>query len=593
MSGQRHERHHEPPSEDERARLRAEKEAAKREEMFAKLREQTEGLLDAIEAPSLIVVDDKASPIETYLMAFSADHDGLEDLGQEEGEIDADSEPELWEGKVRAVWDALSPDERRDQIRRSRAVLVRTTPGRTLGHLEALEGIFPSGRVSIIEPQEWDEQSEALASGATPPLVLFDQELGSFRVTGLDLLQEYRNRPRALGALDPPAGILSNQVNSDGELTTMDASDKSKVPAGSLMIVSKAFLSTARYPEAVALLRLTANLPHLTKMRDHVLEGLRSDIADAIATVEHLRPRVLEDLVYRSSEVEGAWEGETMARIAGLYVLRATRDREARDTELAAVIAKARKLSRWVQDNDAGSTHAGLQLHRLENFSDGLWVNRLQLPLANGDIFQVRRQRSGETVIGFMVMVGQPCDLVVRSDGAREAQEVAVLELNAKSSRPKAMMLEEPLPDAPPDPLPQYAGVNLKKEFTISLDVLDLCWMNTDGVATITDVTEESSDLMLTEGLTIRRDQIRERARRVLDHLEGLEQQPELRDLLVEQQTSGKAALVYDPEVPKTWSYDIQRVARLAPRQADALLVRYSAAQARAAFDHELTRFSH
>lgn len=569
-----------------------EKDIAKREEAFAKLREQTEGLLDAIGAPSLIVVDDKASSPETYLMAFIADRDGMDDLGQEDDEIDADTEPDLWADKVRVAWDALSPDERRDQIRRSRAVLARTTPGRTLAHLEALEEIFPSGRVKIIEPQEWDEQSAALTSCAMPPLVLFDQELGPFRASGLDLLQEYRNRPRAVGALDPPAGILSNQVNNDGELTTIDANDESKVPVGSLMIVSKAFLSTGRYPEAVALLRLTANLPHLTKMRDHVLEGLRSDINDAIATVEHLRPRVLEDLVYRSSEVEGAWEGETMARIANLYVLRATRDRETSDPELAAVIAKARKLSRWVEDNDAGSTHEGLHLHQLENFSDGQWVNRLQLPLANGDIFRVRRERNGETIVGYMVMVGQPCDMVVRSDGAREAQEVAVLELNPKTNRPKALMLEEPLPDAPPDPLPRYAGVNLKKEFTISLDVLDLCWMNTEGVATIPDVNEESSDLMLTEGLTIRRTRIRDHARRVLEHLGRLEQQPELRDLLVEQQTSGQAALVYDPAVPNTWSYDIQRVARLSPRQADALLVRYSAAQARAAFDHELTRFS-
>jgi hypothetical protein len=579
-----------PPSEEERQKLRAAKEREKREATFERLREQTAGILDAIGASSLIVVDDQASPVTDYLAAFRADPRSVQDLVPAEDEIDPNDDRERWEAKMREVWDALTPDERRARRAQAGEVLHAIDPDRAPRSLEALERIFPNGRVTIIEPSEWQAQAEALTAGSHPPLVLFDQNLGAFEFSGLELLQAYRSSGARAGRLDPPAGILSAEVNERGELTSVDAKDLA-VPPGSLVIVAKRQLDDGLYEDAVALFRLTANLPHLTRVRDRVLEGLQKDVEQASERVRALPARVLEDLVYRSSEVEGTWEGETMGRIAGLYLLDAARAREAVDAEMTEIIARARGLAKWVTDEDAESAPAARELHRIENFSDGRLVNKLRLPLANGDIFRLECEQDGKRVECFLVLVEQPCDLVVRRDGARKAGEAALLAI-APASKPKATLLEHPLPDAPPPPLPESGVVELKSEFKISLAVLDLCCMNSDGTALITDVDAEDAEPMLTEGLTLRARGLRGAAQRVLRVIGELEEDAEARGLLIEHQASGQAELDYDSSAPRTWKYPVTRVARLSRRQADALLVRYSAAQARAAFDHELTRFS-
>ena len=60
---------------------------------------------------------------------------------------------------------------------------------RTPDPLEALQMIFPDRTVLLITPQEWEATQGALAIGESPPaIVLFDQQLGSFGKSGLELL---------------------------------------------------------------------------------------------------------------------------------------------------------------------------------------------------------------------------------------------------------------------------------------------------------------------------------------------------------------------------------------------------------------------
>ncbi len=233
--------------------------------------------------------------------------------------------------------------------------------------------------------------------------------------------------------------------------TSLQPPDTHRVPSGSLMLISKRHLGNGEYKKAVALFRLTANLPHLHSARDTVLGGLSEDMASAIEAVRQLRPRVLDDLVYRSSRVEGAWEGETLARIAGLYLMRATRQRET-GVDLKPIINKARRLSRRVEpiEEIEDSSQAAAELHQIENFAPAKWINGLKLPLANGDIFEVKQDNAGTIESKHFVMVCQPCDLVVRGDGVREAREARLLPIVRK--KPVERLLEQPLPSSPQTP---------------------------------------------------------------------------------------------------------------------------------------------
>ena len=129
----------------------------------------------------------------------------------------------------------------------------------------------------------------------------------------------------------------------------------------------------------------------------------------------------------------------------------------------------------------------------------------------------------------------------------------------------------------------------LKEGFTIDLDVLDLCWMNDAGEASINDVDAHFEHVPLTEGMAQRTELLRKRAAQALEFIAALEEGQ--RGTAVAFQRRGDLQLTYDIQHPRRWAYPIKRIGRMAERQAEAILVRYAAAQARAAFEHDLSAF--
>ena len=595
------------PEPDDLARLRAEAAVKKqekaqrdREDQLESLRRVTGELLDAIGAPKLLVVDDEAFSVDPYLQAYVAAPDEIENLFEDR---DPRTENAIWAAGVRGEWKKREPAQQTALLEQSRAILAKSDQSLPSVPLELLRRIFPTGRVEVIGPKDWESDGKQLTFDDPPPIVLFDQELGGFGQTGMDLLSEYRATRRTAEGLELPAGILSREVTEEGLLRNQSDEEEAKVPSGSLMLISKAHLVADhdQLLRAVQLFRLTANLPHLQRARTHVLGGLEKDVADAIADAKKLSPRVLEDLVYRSSFEEGAWEGETMARVTGLLLRKRTRERELGDTTLRNVVAQARLLSRYVDKADDASSAEASKLHQVENYVPADWVNTLKLPLANGDIFEwvgeVEVTRDDEvlreaTTIHYVLVV-QPCDLVLRSrSGMREASDGRLLPIYSEPNARSERLLERGLPPGLADPLPSAGTVQLKKGFYVSLDILDLCWFNEQGTTGIADVDAACIDeLMLTEGMTLRRRHLIRKTKRLLDYLEAISGHREALETGVEQFAHGDIELDYDKLQPRRWSYPVRRVARLSDRQAEAVLVRYSAAQARAAFDHDLDGF--
>lgn len=576
---------------EEAARKRAEREQAKkaqaladREELIERQRAVTGELLDAIGAESLLVVDDEAFSAFDYLTAVATAPNDIENIGDEE--LDPRTENAAWSQSVQEAWEQRKEDERASLLQEARQ-LLRTETRFDLSPLHWLQEIFPSGRIRIITPQTWEAEGEQLTADEPPPLVLFDQDLGGYSRTGIDLLREYRGGRKTEVGLQRPAGILSAIVSEQGELLSGTPGELEKVPGGSLMMISKAHLSEDKLGEAVQLLRLTGNLPHLESARDHVLNGLVEDMQQAAEATRGLPPRVLEDLVYRSSYVEGAWEGGTLARVAGLLLTEATRDRELGDNQLAEVVTKARRLARSVDDAAPESPTEAGRLHRIENYAPQEWINQLRLPIANGDLFRL----DGADEPRFFVLVAQPCDLVLRPAGKRDVDDARLLPIVQRKHDGK--VLEHPLPAVPPEPLPDACVAMLKQGFHVSMDALDLCWFNEGGQAVIEDVETIDKDQLLTEGMTLRRAFLRHEARRLVDHLDVLSKRSE-RELgfAMEQQAQGTVPLSYDTATPMRLAYPLTRIGRLSPHQAEALLVRYAAAQARAAFDHRLDQFT-
>jgi len=112
-------------------------------------------------------------------------------------------------------------------------------------------------------------------------------------------------------------------------------------------------------------------------------------------------------------------------------------------------------------------------------YEPGEYLNPLHLPIEIGDIFRNTDAQAEK----FYVLVGQPCDLMVRSDGKRhpEGSDVVLVEV-VSANEPKEYSI--PLPYLTDDKTKTFFAM-LRRAHMVHPCVLDLCVMNVDGLSKI------------------------------------------------------------------------------------------------------------
>ncbi len=91
----------------------------------------------------------------------------------------------------------------------------------------------------------------------------------------------------------------------------------------------------------------------------------------------------------------------------------------------------------------------------------------------------------------------------------------------------------------------------------------------------IADVDQPDSDMMLTEGMALLREQLVVHAKSALDEIDKLKRRSQtFMHIGVTAQSSDDIPLDYDPDQGRRWRYPVSRISRLATHQAEALLVR-------------------
>jgi hypothetical protein len=110
-------------------------------------------------------------------------------------------------------------------------------------------------------------------------------------------------------------------------------------------------------------------------------------------------------------------------------------------------------------------------------FESGAHINRLHLPIEIGDVFA---KTDGNAAKRF-ILLGQPCGLMVRPNGARQPQMNQVL-LGEVQVVEKSSRYDEIIPYFGDDPASKHC-VRFKRIHSVPVIVLDLCVFNEDGVA--------------------------------------------------------------------------------------------------------------
>jgi hypothetical protein len=255
-------------------------------------------------------------------------------------------------------------------------------------------------------------------------------------------------------------------------------------------VVSKARLAKPKLDNqlAIQLNRLQASQlrSELVKL---AIDALQRAVNESVVWLEKIPLSEFQGSVFASSRHEGAAEIDTLLRLASIKQ-RVELDQELKkDPKLTEKISELRHFTLKMLDADyrAASQKEIRELRELEFERPGAQINSLYAPIACGDIFEFR---SGE-VVKTAMLLANPCDLLLRSDGKRklsrgwlvEVQKDSRLELEKREKEKGGRApLSYLLPTGREESDTAYLFNNSNVE-SIGLHVLDFCSMNKDGLA--------------------------------------------------------------------------------------------------------------
>lgn len=546
-------------------------------------RKSAKKLLDALGVDKVIVVDDDAVPGPAILkLAIRANSKRLSELPLDVEDL---TEEEI-EAEIDRWFETLPTAERNERNRR--ALEQIGVPTESTSELDLLLYLLSSERTEIVEPQDWRERRDDLiqqAGGIERVLVLFDLNLGPGASTeGVELLVAHLEaEPAALAA------ILTGEVDEGAELDEHERIfGNYKQLGGRALLTSKHSLTGPKARDFLNILRLTANAPRLGDMRNRYVKLAEEAHVAALQRLLALNPRVFEDVIFRSSGAEGAWELDTLERVTQLMQAEKTREKLIESNDGQAIVERLDAARGLVDIAFVAHPPSAVEARRLmygERWSSGPFLNKLGLPLANGDVFEVNGARR--------MLLCQPCDLALRSTGKRKAKTVHLVPLEPGPLRDGRKTHKLP------------AGLNgaddeihlvLSRAIEIPIDLLDLCSESGDGVARW-DVDVAGRPTALTTGISERR--------RILH--KSMERTAQLVAACESLETNGREEVVLrvlgtsDGDHPNVdfasltlqhieWS--CQRVSRLASDHAEAALTAWAAELARQAHEHDLDRFT-
>lgn len=454
-------------------------------DVTVKARESVERMLSALHVACVVCVDDTYgghTAVEDVIAAARLlDSDELADAIPELGDVqDADVQSQ----KLRLIWGTLNENEKRE---RANAVLIAA---RRRGDEDAddaadasiLGELIPQGRLSTMSPSEWGRQRDALLQrgGKERTLFLFDQDLSD---DGGDTEGGIKIIASLLASNDTGSvicGLLTHTVTPETQAEQWTAlSRKYEIPKDRFIVIPKLYLSKEPVLFAQAL-KFVALCPEFTELKQKTKKIIAAATTKASDRVDEVSIFDLDHIVFRVSAEEGLWEPDMLFRLHALFHRLEARRLAHENGQLEDIAARLRIVSDIPTDCAFQPPSNAWTIQRDELFEWDSHINRNHLPLEVGDIFE---RVNGDSQKSY-VLLAQPCDLMVRSDGRRhpELKHVPVAEVVPGEEAP-AHSAE--LPYYGPSPSERW-HVKLRRVHQVRTYVLDLCVMNTDGVSRFT-----------------------------------------------------------------------------------------------------------
>ncbi|CAN7438222.1 hypothetical protein [Mesorhizobium sp. LjRoot246] len=516
---------------------------------------------------------------------LALDNEALqEQVGARLGELDTEG--------LTALRDVLAAQTEDSAEREALGRLQTLLPETTMAHL--------------LTPHAWhDRRAELIAecSEDRRTLFLFDQELEVDDANlgfakGSDIIRDMAEKEKAGFGTRWFCGMLTHTVDKGDEVASWRRLEKEeKIDLRFFMPIAKANLDDA--PAFYAAVYRTLINTYCETMKGLASSAFGAALKDALERFSDLDPIDFEHMIVKSSEVEGVSELDTLIRLYGIIQKDQVKAHILQHAAVGDFSLAARTVKEIADIGRELSATAQERLHKLrweELYESEQLINGYNDPLRNGDIFEVGE---GEG-LKLWVLIAQPCDLMVRSNGERVREDnfkVAVL----------APLRRRPLGEtAPKDGLSfsldhydhdgaQSAVVQLADATPANLHVLDLAVLNKDGRCQLGAASDPALSLP-SKAWENRDGKLRSHFSKVTKQIEDARTAHKdavatlLAAAVIPRGSPKKAFAKYGSYDSGGFAYPIRRCGRIRDPLAASLLTAYSRFLARDAYEHDYSR---
>lgn len=499
--------------------------------------------------------------------------------------------------KIREVWGRLDP---KVQPERGQAVVVaaRRHDGNEtddVADVSILCQIIPEAKLVSLSPLQWEAQKDQLLQDSKDQrtLFLFDRDfssVGGDSEGGIKIIASLLARNDTESLI---CGLLTHTVTPETQPQQWDALSKTHgIPRDRFVVIPKLHLSKAPILFAQTL-KFAALSPDFTELKRKTKEIIAAAATAAADRVETVSIYDLDHIVFQVSADEGLWEPDMLFRLHAMFHRLESRRLAHDGGALEAIAAKLRTVSGIPTRCDLLPTpDRAWALQREELYELDDHINKNHLPLELGDIFE----RVGGDSAKKYILLAQPCDLMVRGDGKRypELNRVPVVELVPVEKSPN---YSEEMPYFDVSPSKKWF-VKLKAVHFVRSCLLDLCAFNQDGIARLTvGVNVPPSIRPSWKARHEILSRLWSRAVRKADMLAPVANESQDVKQVKVQIARNLGGMLFDDDLFKgslteaggvrSVLYNCKRVGRLSRTRAIGLLMSYTAALGRPAYDRD------
>lgn len=471
-----------------------------------------------------------------------------------------------------------------------------------------LEQLFSDHNYEAVTLAQWNAAGASANDAKTATLVLVDRDFSHEGLAAEAGDQVVADLIRSGGGAVRACMLTHATITeADERLLEQQVGEAQQLSAGALAVLSKTGLRDEPVKFAAKFRRMLL-LEHLSVLRGILGDALDAGLAASRARLDSLDEFELISMVGSAIE-EGAHEPEHILRLLQAESRRAMQEAVRPDGQTMDVLHplhRALDVDFKPLGLDEASDVAAIEV--AEMYDDGAFLARTVQSTEPGDIFQIASSAEilgGRSPVGkhHLVLLAQPCDVVVRSTGHRGvnvpphmvlARIHSLKKVDSSQISRRENVLLSTFPAEPPD----ARLVKLAEVVHVPALALDLCVFDVDGYSRMTlgdPVPPKAS-----WAWTMRHAKLQERLKEILEAAEALD----LDNLDAEQAAAVTSGLTGCLPVPglsskltvsahisvkeKKLAFGLRRIARLNDAATRSLLIQATHHQGRPADEARL-----